>query len=236
MCGRFTLHTSRADLQLAFEGFVFPDEIDPRYNIAPTLDILVVANDGTREVRQARWGLIPGWAKDPKIGNRLINARSETLAQKPAFKDAFRKRRCLVIADGFYEWRKEPEGGKTPIYIQLQDGRPFAFAGLWARWHPDEGEPVTSCTIVTTEPNPLVAPIHNRMPVILPPTAYDLWLDPDTDEPEVLNGLLVPYPAQEMVIRPVTRFVNSVRNEGAECIAALPPARGDAEVGQLSLL
>lgn len=236
MCGRFTLHTSQADLQLAFEGFVFPDEVEPRYNIAPTLDILVVANGGRREVRQARWGLIPGWVKDPRIGSRMINARAETLAQKFAFRDAYRNRRCLVIADGFYEWRKEPEGGKTPIYIQLQGGRPFAFAGLWARWHPEAGEPVTSCTIVTTTPNDLMASIHDRMPVILPPSAYDLWLDPDTDEPEVLNGLLVPFPQEDMVVRPVTRHVNSVRNEGAECIATPPDAGGDDPVGQLTLL
>jgi putative SOS response-associated peptidase YedK len=236
MCGRFTLHTSRSDLQLAFEGFVFTDEVEPRYNIAPTLDILVVANDGKREVRQARWGLIPGWAKDPRVGSRMINARSETLAQKPAFREAYRNRRCLVIADGFYEWRKEPEGGKTPIYIQLRDGRPFAFAGLWARWRPESGEPVTSCTIVTTAPNDLMATIHNRMPVILPPSAYDLWLGPDTDEPEVLNGLLVPFPQEDMVVRPVTQRVNSVRNEGAECIAVPPPARGNAQIGQLTLL
>ena len=233
MCGRFTLHTSREDLQLAFEGFVFPD-VEPRYNIAPTLDILVVRGDGAREVTEARWGLIPQWAKDPRIGSRMINARAETLSEKSAFREAFRKRRCLVVADGFYEWRKEQDGRKTPVYIQLDTGKPFAFAGLWDRWHPPSGDSVTSCTIITTKANRLVASIHDRMPVILPPSAYDPWLDSDTDEPEILNGLLVPFPDASMSLRPVTPYVNSARNEGKGCIASPSPERTPG--AQLTLL
>lgn len=233
MCGRFTLHTSRADLQLAFKGFVFPDDVEPRYNIAPTLNILFVANDGTREVRQAKWGLVPAWAKDVRIGNRMINARAETLAQKPAFKDAYRKRRCLVLADGFYEWRKEEDGTKTPIYVQMEDARPFAFGGLWDVWR-GEASPITSCTIVTTKPNRLLAPIHDRMPEILPSESYDLWLDPDTEEPEILNGLLVPYPEDDMSARPVSKYVNSTKNEGPGCID--PEDASEQRKVQLSLL
>lgn len=236
MCGRFTLHTPVADLQLAFKGFVFPDEVEAHYNIAPSLSILHVTNDGERTVSAAKWGLVPFWAKDPKIGNRMINARAETLATKPAFRDAFRHKRCLIIADGFYEWKKSEDGKtKTPMYITLTEGRPFAFAGLWDTWKQEDGDRLTTCTMITTEPNDLMADIHNRMPVILPPNAYDLWLDPGTNEPEILNGLLTAYPSEEMVAHPVSSTVNSPRNDVAECIEPVQMTES-TDPEQLSLL
>jgi putative SOS response-associated peptidase YedK len=236
MCGRFTLHSSPADLQLAFRGFAFPDEIEPHYNIAPSLDVRHISNEGEKTVSKARWGLVPFWAKDPKIGNRMINARAETLASKPAFRDAYQHKRCLIIADGFFEWKKEAAGKtKVPMYITLKSGRPFAFAGLWDTWKQPDDHRLKTCTIITTEPNDLMARIHNRMPVILPENAYDLWLDPDTTESEILNGLLVPYRADEMTVHPVANTVNSPRNDLSECIApvAMPTPEPPA---QLSLL
>ena len=236
MCGRFTLHTPMTDIQLAFKGFTFPAEWEAQYNIAPTLRILHVANDGDRTAATAKWGLVPFWAKDPKIGSRMINARAETLASKPAFRDAYQHKRCIIIADGFYEWKKSPEGKtKTPMYITVNSGAPFAFAGLWDTWKQPDGNRLKTCTIITTEPNALMADIHNRMPVILPPTAYDLWLDADTTEPEVLNGLLVPFPAEAMSAHPVSNTVNSVRNEGRTCIDPVS-AEDQARPKQLSLL
>ena len=237
MCGRFTLHTPVSDLQLAFKGFVFPDVVEPHYNIPPSLQILHISNDGERQVTAAKWGLVPFWAKDPKIGNRMINARSETLASKPAFRDAFRNKRCLILADGFYEWKKSADGKtKTPIYITLNGGKPFAFAGLWDTWKQPDGERLKTCTIITTEPNALMSEIHNRMPVILPPSAYDLWLDPETTEPEILNGLLSPYPAEEMTAHPVADTVNSPRNDVPECIQPVTSMSEPNEPRQLSLL
>src|SRR5262245_35107324 len=175
MCGRFTLATSRAQLADLFRLAGGP-ELPLRYNIAPTQPVPVVraAGDG-RALALARWGLIPRWATDPAIGNRLINARSETVAEKPSFRDAFRKRRCLIPATGFYEWAKTA-GGKQPYHFRLLDGRPFAFAGLWERWDRG-GEPVESCTILTTAANAVVRPVHERMPVILPAEAFAAWLD-----------------------------------------------------------
>jgi len=164
------------------------------------------------------WGLIPSWAKDPSIGNRMINARSETLAEKPSFKAAYKRRRCLVLADGFYEWRKNPDKSKTPMYVQLESRDPFAFAGLWESWHSPDGDHVLSCTIITTQPNDFVRKIHNRMPVILPRRAYEQWLDPDEQKPDRLQPLLAPYPAEEMTAYPVSTTVNNPRNETPECI------------------
>jgi putative SOS response-associated peptidase YedK len=237
MCGRFTLHTPVSELQMAFKGFAFPPDVDAHYNIAPSLSILTIENDGERKVAAAKWGLVPFWAKDPKIGNRMINARADTLATKPAFRDAYQNKRCLIIADGFFEWKKSPDGKtKTPMYITLNEGRPFAFAGLWDTWKQEDGERLKTCTIITTEPNALMADIHNRMPVILPPDSYDLWLDPDTTEPEILNGLLHPYPAEDMTLHPVSDTVNSPRNDETACIepVTLEPPQPEAE--QLSLL
>ncbi|MCB1056336.1 MAG: SOS response-associated peptidase, partial [Acidobacteria bacterium] len=164
-----------------------------------------------------RWGLIPHWAKDPSIGNRLINARAETAAEKPAFRSSFSKRRCLVPADGFYEWQKTG-GRKQPFYLQLKEHRPFAFAGLWARWKASEDETVQSFTLLTTTPNEVAAKVHDRMPVILPPESYDRWLDPELHDREALEALLLPYPAEAMEAYPVSTLVNSPQNDDPRCI------------------
>lgn len=164
-----------------------------------------------------RWGLVPFWAKDLKIGARMINAQSETAATKPAFRAAFKKRRCLVLADGFFEWRKEGKE-KIPTYIFQKSKMPFAFAGLWENWKSPEGEQVRSCTILTTTPNELIQPIHNRMPVLLSQETEALWLDPMTEEAETLTPLLLPAPAEELTTIVVSSHVNSSRNEGAECV------------------
>ncbi len=223
MCGRYTLRLDLAALQEAFPQFSFPQEIEPRYNVAPTQDVPVVPNDGEQQVKLFHWGLIPFWAKDPGIGNRMINARSETAAEKPSFRAAFRRRRCLVLADGFFEWQKVPGSkSKVPMYVRMVSGEPFAFAGLWEVWRPEEGaDPTFSCTILTTEPNELIAPIHNRMPVIMPRRAYDLWLEPSELDAPTLQGLLKPYPAEALEAYPVSKMVNSPRNDDPQCIAPL---------------
>ncbi len=176
---------------------------------------------GERIVQTLRWGLLPSWAKDETIANRLINARAETLAEKPSFRSAYRKRRCIVPADGFYEWAKRPDG-KQPYYIHASDGSILAFAGLWERWtRPDDGDVIDSFTIVTTAANGRVHPLHDRMPVILAPEAVASWLDP-ASEPEAVSDLLGPCPDAWLALHPVTRAVGNVRNEGPELIAAIP--------------
>jgi putative SOS response-associated peptidase YedK len=168
------------------------------------------------------WGLIPKWAKDSKIGAKLINARAETVAEKPSFKSAFRKRRCLVLADGFYEWQQqENKKQKQPYYFRLNDGQPFAFAGLWEQWEDVSGEAIDSCTLLTTDANELMRPVHNRMPVILNPKDYERWLDPEVKEPEQLQPLLRPYSTQEMLAYPVSTAVNKPSNDNAECIKSI---------------
>jgi len=219
MCGRFTLTVDPAQLREVFSWLDIPDELTPRYNIAPTQPVAVVPNDGKNKLDFFIWGLIPSWAKDPQIGSRMINARAETLAEKPSFRNAYRRRRCLVLADGFYEWRKEPGGKtKTPMYIQLESREPFAFAGLWEVWYSKDGDKILSCNIITTEPNELLTKIHNRMPVILPPDTYQEWLAVDEQNPEQLDHLLRPYPANELIAFPVSRQVNSPQNDSPELI------------------
>jgi putative SOS response-associated peptidase YedK len=222
MCGRFTLFVDPKDLMELLPGFEVPDEWLPRYNIAPSQPVAVAPNTGQQRIEFYRWGLIPSWAKDRAIGNRMINARAETLAEKPSFRTAYRRRRCLVLADGFYEWRKEPgQSTKTPMYIQQKSGKPFAFAGLWEIWRSPHDEEIRSCTIITTRPNELLADIHNRMPVILDPAGYELWLDPEEQGPERLDPWLRPYPASEMVAHPVSTLVNNPVNDLPVCIAPL---------------
>jgi putative SOS response-associated peptidase YedK len=219
MCGRFTLALDRAGLQQAFPQFEMPKEVAPRYNIAPTQPVPVVPNNAEKRVDYFQWGLVPSWAKDPQIGNRMINARSETLAEKPSFRAAYKRRRCLILADGFYEWQKVPgRKSKIPTHIRMQSDAPFAFAGLWESWHSADGSHILSCTIITTTPNELLEPIHNRMPVILPPEAYDDWLDPEERQPAELQGLLKPYPASEMRAYPVSTLVNKPQNDSPELI------------------
>lgn len=228
MCGRFTLTTTPTDLHEAFPDIEIPADLAPRYNIAPSQPVAVIANTGVNRVELYRWGLIPSWAKDPAIGDRMINARAETLVEKPSFRGIYRKHRCLVLADGFYEWKQEPGSRpKTPMYIRLASGRPFAFAGLWDRWRPAEGDPVQSCTIVTTAPNRLMQMIHTRMPVIVDPEAYAKWLDPAEVTPEQLAPLLQPYPAEGMIAFPVSRYVNRPQNDSPACIAPADIRRAD---------
>jgi len=219
MCGRFALTVDPADLQDAFPEFAFPGQLAPRFNIAPTQPVLVIPNDGTGKADFFVWGLIPSWAKDPSIGARMINARAETLAEKPSFRAAYRYRRCLILADGFFEWQAQVGSKvKVPHYIRLKSGRPFAFAGLWEDWHAADGSQVKSATIITTQPNELIARLHNRMPVILPPDTYARWLEPAPRQPADLQGLLAPYPAEAMSAHPVSTLVNSPANDRPECI------------------
>jgi putative SOS response-associated peptidase YedK len=222
MCGRFTLTAETNVIQDAFPWVNIPENLQPRFNIAPTQPVAVVANDGKNRLDYFVWGLIPSWAKDPSIGSRMINARAETLAEKPSFRTAFRRRRCLVLADGFYEWKQDKNARrKTPMYIKLESGSPFAFAGLWENWNSADGSQILSCTIITTQPNALMEDIHNRMPVILPEEAYKKWLEPGEQKPENLSGLLAAYPPEKMVAYPVSTLVNSPQNESPQCIIPL---------------
>jgi putative SOS response-associated peptidase YedK len=180
---------------------------------------VVRQDDGRRALVPLRWGLIPPWSKDSRVGYALINARAETVAEKPAFRAAFKARRCLIPASGFYEWQATGAKHKQPYHIRMRDGRPFAFAGLWERWHGGEGEPVETCALLTTEANALVRPVHDRMPIIVAPGDCGAWLDPLTP-PDQLHALLYPYPPEEMAAVPVGRYVSNPRNEGPRCLAS----------------
>jgi putative SOS response-associated peptidase YedK len=222
MCGRFALITPGEDLVTQFgveaqAHLLKPGEPTARYNIAPTQPVTAIRAAGAEEEQWAffHWGLIPSWAKDPAMGSRMINARSETAAAKPSFRAAFKRRRCLIPMDGFYEWRKIA-GGKQPYFIHMADRRPFAAAGLWEMWFGPDGSELESCTILTTTPNELVAELHNRMPVILDPADYDPWLH--DDRPDQLNHLLRPFSAAPMAAYPVSTYVNNPRNEGPACV------------------
>lgn len=229
MCGRFVSATP-PDQVAAYFGTEAPEALlEPGYNVAPTNDVYAVLADGsTRHLDAFHWGLVPSWAKDPKIGSKMINARAETLAEKNAYKAAFKRRRCLIPADGFYEWKKHPteaKGKKQPYFIHRPDGEPYAFAGLWEVWRGPEKdqEPLRSCTIITTSPNAPMAAIHDRMPVILPPDAWDTWLDRDNDDLELLGKLLVPAPPQVISMHPVSTEVNNVRNKGPQLTEPIEP-------------
>ncbi len=218
MCGRFTLATQ---LKLLEERFSFQADdlsLEPGYNIAPTQQVLTVTGNDANHAQHMRWGLIPSWAKDMSIGSRMINARAETLVEKPSFRTAFRIRRCLILADSFYEWRKHGSA-RQPMRIILENGEPFAFAGLWESWKDPAGGSVLSCTIVTTSPNSLTEPIHNRMPVILSREAEPAWLDQDIQDTTLLSKLLVPYSGDEMRAYQVSTLVNSSGNNSPELIA-----------------
>lgn len=221
MCGRFTLVTEPERLKQVFDiSDIGNYQLEPQYNIAPTQMVATVLHNCETEKRDfqlLRWGLIPSWAKDYKIGARMINARAETLAEKPSFRSAFKRRRCLVLADGFYEWEKL-ETKKQPYYFQLQDKQPFAFAGLWEEWHSPEDEKIASCTIITTDANELLQPIHNRMPVILPSSDYEKWLDPKLQKTELLQEMLQPYKHENMMMTAVSIRVNNPYNNSPQCI------------------
>ncbi len=220
MCGRFTLRTPTPVLMKEFQLAAAP-EMRLRFNIAPTQDVAVVRQDAEhrREMVCMRWGLIPSWAKDPSIGNRLINARSETAATKPSFRAAMKRRRCLVVADGYYEWKRIGKG-KQPYFIRMENERPFAMAGLWETWKgPADGDPLLTCAILTTSSNELTRGLHDRMPVILAKPMWDVWLDTEQTPPEELQPLLAPYDSDAMHLEAVSSYVNNARHEGPECIA-----------------
>ncbi|MHC1739914.1 MAG: SOS response-associated peptidase [Anaerolineaceae bacterium] len=209
MCGRFTITLEPIELQEELELGDFPDDFIPRYNVAPTQNVAVTRDYTNRNVEWMRWGLVPFWAKDPSIGVRMINARSETLLEKPSFRDAFIKRRCLILADGFYEWQKFPwKQSSIPHYFYLKGKEPFFFAGLWDQWHSPSGDTLISCTIITGDPNELIRPIHDRMPVILNTKNSKDWLNPNAST-DSLQALLSPYPAEQMEEHPVSTLVNS---------------------------
>jgi putative SOS response-associated peptidase YedK len=221
MCGRYSLTAPANVIADIFEVDVLP-EILPRYNVAPSQQVPVVkASDGVRSLAMHRWGLIPFWAKDKRIGYKTINARGETVASKPAFRASFKKKRCLIVADGFYEWKRLSKKDKIPHHIQVRDGKPFAMAGLWAKWtDPDAEDPedadVYSCSIVTIGPNELMDGIHDRMPVILDPADWHAWLAEDTPK-EQLQELIRPFPADRMMAHAVSTYVNDARHQGPEC-------------------
>jgi putative SOS response-associated peptidase YedK len=221
MCGRYTLGASPDDLVDVFDVPPLDFPWEPSWNIAPTQDALIVASDGEggRKIGPLRWGLVPFWAKDPSIGNKMINARSETAAEKPAFRAAFKKRRCLVPADGFYEWEKQADG-KVPHWIHMPERRPFAMAGLWERWGGEGQAPLFTFAILTTDAASDIRSIHPRMPVILPEEAWDGWLDPAAD-PSGLRSLLGPVLPGTLEAWPVSTVVNSPRNDGPDLVDAI---------------
>jgi len=227
MCGRFAAATPPDELARYFAVHEVAEALlEPRYNVAPTDDVaVVVERDTTRRLDVFHWGFVPFWAKDPSVGNRMINARAEGLAESNAFRRAFERRRCIVPADGFYEWRTVPgQRKKQPVYIRRADGEPMAMAGLWEVWTPegDKAAPLYTCTIVTGDPNELVSPIHDRMPVILPPSAWDAWLDRQNGDLDALQRLLVPAPAEVFSAWSVGTDVNTVGNDGPHLIEPLP--------------
>ena len=214
MCGRFTFSE--------FEGIeerfqIEPQNLKPNYNVAPSQDVPVILNNGSNQLALLMWGLIPFWAKDPSIGNKLINARAETIDEKPSFKHSLQRKRCLVVADGFYEWKKEGST-KRPHRITLKSNELFGFAGLWDTWKSPTGDIINSCSIITTTPNDLMAPIHNRMPVILSRDSELVWLDQNIVDSHILKNLLVPYPADLMIAYEVSTLVNSPKNNVPECL------------------
>jgi len=220
MCGRYAQRTDPKRLAKVF-GVAEAPGVEPRYNIAPTQDLLAVHQtaDG-REMTFYKWGLVPSWAKDTSMGVRLINARSETVEEKPAFRQAFKKRRCIIPADGFYEWQRTA-GRKQPFFFRMKDESPFGFAGLWERWEGSGSQAINSCAILTTEANEVLQPVHDRMPIILHPNDYELWLEGGEREQALLRELLRPYPADEMTGYPVSTLINSPSNKGPELIKQL---------------
>ena len=218
MCGRYAFFSPAEAVKRTFALDLLP-ALAPRYNIAPTQSVpaVRVAEEGRRTLVMLHWGLVPHWAKERAIGNRMINARCETLAEKPAYREAFRRRRCLVLADGWYEWQAAP-GGKLPWFVRLRDPSPIAFAGLWERWKDPAGELLESCTIVTTDASESIKKIHDRMPVVLPHQSWDRWMDPAYSDTDALSKTLGPYDPKALKAWTVSRQVNAPKNEGAKLI------------------
>jgi len=239
MCGRFVSSSPPDELAKYFDVEAVSEAVlEPSYNVAPSQDIyVVVETGGVRRLDTFHWGLVPFWAKDPSTGNKMINARAESIAEKNAYKRSFQKRRCIIPVDGFYEWKKVPgQKVKQPYFIHREDGEPMAFAGLWEIWRPADdvdrtSDPLRSCTIITGQPNEKIAEIHDRMPVMLPPSAWSAWLDPANDDLETLGKLLVPAPASLLALHPVRRDVNNVRENRPDLIDPAPD-----EPGQEALL
>jgi putative SOS response-associated peptidase YedK len=234
MCGRFVSSSPPDELAKYFDVEAVAESVlEPSFNVAPSQDVyVVVETGGLRRLDTFRWGLVPFWAKDPSTGNKMINARVESIAGKSAYKRSFQKRRCIIPADGFYEWKKVPgQKAKQPYFIHRVDGEPMAFAGLWEIWRPPEdtertSDPLRSCTIITGKPNEKIAEIHDRMPVMLPPSAWEAWLDRDNGDLEALGKLLVPVPASLLDLHPVSRAVNNVQDNGPELIDPAPEDPG----------
>ena len=227
MCGRINLRMSSAELAAVFDLFHEPDWA-PRYNLGPMQQTLVVRlkPDGHRLAEPVQWGLVPSWAKDPKIGSQMFNARCETVATKPAFRSAFRQRRCLVPASGFYEWQQiANQKIKQPWNIFRADGQPLAMAGVWEHWTTPDGGTLESCSVITTTANDFMAEIHNRMPVILDKSHWNLWLSPDELDPAAQSELLVPCPSDWLARTPVSTLVNNIRNESPDCVRPLDSPR-----------
>lgn len=220
MCGRYTLRTPASVIASHFQlGLFDPDSLTPRFNIAPTQNIAAVrvnSASGSREIVNLRWGLIPSWADDPSISARMINARGETVATKPSFRAAFKKRRCLVPADGYYEWRRDGKS-KTPFHIRRPDGGVFALAAIWETWE-REGRRIESCAFLTTSPNPALAAIHDRMPVILSPADFSTWLDPEISKPDALEPLIRACPDETLTASAVSTWVNSPTHDDERCV------------------
>ncbi len=236
MCGRYTLHHTPQQVEMRFDVqqvLAVPQE---RYNIAPSQPIPVVLEpSGSRMLDAFRWGLIPSWAKDAAIGNKLINARAETLAEKPSFRNALSRRRCLIPGDGFYEWKKEADK-RQPMHIRRQDGELFAFAGLWEEWRQADGTPLRTCTIITVAPNALMADIHDRMPAMLRPDAEAQWLDMSQRNVPDLLGLLQPYEAAWMTAFPVSRRVNTPTSDDPACLEPVIVAPAQAGLTDVQTL
>ncbi|MGI8758302.1 MAG: SOS response-associated peptidase [Acidimicrobiales bacterium] len=233
MCGRYTSTTPVAELARFFAADeVIATDVGPRYNVAPTHDVYaVVSRAGRTALGMLRWGLVPPWARGPRVGSRMINARAESVLDKPAFRSSFTRRRCLVPADGFYEWQANGSGTKQPWYFAHRDGDPLAFAGLWESWRPKPGadggaDRIVSCTIITTTANEALAPVHGRMPALLGPVAWEAWLDPANHDVEALHAMLVPAADDLLLQVPVRRLVNDVANDGP---ALVEPLRTDDE-------
>lgn len=224
MCGRFVSVAKKKEIEKEFKVEIADGNLTaPRYNIAPTQMIAAIAEiENAREFASFKWGLIPHWAKDESIGNKLINARAETLTEKPSFREAFRSRRCIIPASGFFEWQKQSKGAKQPFYFYLKDKEVFGFAGLWEEWLDKQtGELTESCTIITTTANEMLKPVHDRMPVILRSDCYEQWLDQKEKNTDKLQKMLAPYPAEKMSVHTVSRAVNLTTNNSAELIASV---------------
>ena len=227
MCGRINLRASPVELAEFFELFREPVWSSPRFNIGPMQSILAIRQkpDGSRLAEPLHWGLVPSWAKDPSIGSKMINARSDTVATKPAYRGAFRERRCIIPASGFYEWQRLDSKTKQPWHIFRKDGQPLAFAGLWEHWQPPDGDAIESCSIITVDANKFTEEFHDRMPVILAKDDWSVWLNPNYNYPVALSKLLVPCPYEWLEKTAVSALVNSVKNDSPDCIRPVQPER-----------